>query len=59
MFSILLNYNKEERKTIILNLPKQSLEGIAKSPFNPKTWKDTVKRVIFYEHYKKWIHKIK
>jgi len=59
MYSILLNYNEAERKTITLNLLEQSVKGITDIPFNPKTWKDTVKRIIFYEHYKKWIQKIK
>ncbi|MCB0463194.1 MAG: hypothetical protein R2816_11685 [Flavobacteriaceae bacterium] len=59
LFSLLLNYNEAERKAITLNLLEQSTEGITKLPFNPKTWKDTVKRIIFYEHYKKWIQKIK
>jgi hypothetical protein len=59
MFSILLNYNAVERKTITLNLLQQSVEGITKLPFNPKTWKDRVKKVIFYEFYKKQIQKIK
>jgi hypothetical protein len=59
MYSILLNYNEEERKTITLNLLEQSLEGVTEIPFNPKTWKDTVKKIIFYEYYKKLIQKIK
>jgi|GEM_PF-2498801 len=59
MYSILLNYNEEERKTITLNLLEQSLEGVTDIPFNPKTWKDTVKKIIFYEHYKKLIQRIK
>lgn len=59
MYSILLNYNKEERKTITLNLLEQSLEGVTQIPFNPKTWKDTVKKIIFYEYYKKLIQRIK
>jgi len=59
MYSLLLNYNQDERKTIILNLLEQSLEGVTTLPFNPKTWKDTVKKIIFYEHYKKFIQKIK
>ena len=59
MFSLLLNYNAAERKTITLNLLQQSVEGIANLPFNPKTWKDRVKKVIFYEYYKKKIQKIK
>jgi hypothetical protein len=59
MFSILLNYNAVERKTITLNLLQQSVEGITKLPFNPITWKDRVKKVIFYEFYKKQIQKIK
>ncbi|MEZ4796333.1 MAG: hypothetical protein R2785_04090 [Flavobacteriaceae bacterium] len=59
MFSLLLNHNEAERKTITLNLLEQSVEGITSLPFNPKTWKDTVKKIIFYEHYKKWIQKIK
>lgn len=59
MFSLLLNYNADERKTITLNLLEQSLEGITKIPINPKTWKDTVKRIIFYKYYKEWIQKIK
>ena len=58
IYSLLLNYSKAERKTIILNLLEESLEGITKIPFNPKTWKDTVKRIIFYEHYKKLVQKI-
>jgi hypothetical protein len=59
MYSLLLNYNEAERKTITLNLLEQSLEGITDIPFNPKTWRDTVKRIIFYKYYKKWIQKIK
>jgi hypothetical protein len=59
LFSLLLNYNADERKTIILNLLEQSLEGITDIPINPKTWKDTVKRIIFYKYYKQWIQKIK
>ena len=59
MFSLLLNYNEAERKTITLDLLEQSAEGITHFPLNPKTWKDTVKKIIFYEHYKKWIQKIK
>ena len=59
MFSLLLNYNAAERKTITLNLLQQSVEGITNLPFNPKTWKDRVKKVIFYEYYKKQIQKIK
>jgi len=59
MCSIILNYNKDERKTITLNLLEQSLEGITAIPFNPKTWKDTIKKIIFYEYYKKWIQRIK
>lgn len=59
LFSILLNYNEEEHKTITLNLLEQSFEGITKIPINPKTWKDTVKKIIFYEYYKKWIQRIK
>ena len=59
LFSLLLNYNADERKTIILNLLEQSLEGITDIPINPKTWKDTVKRIIFYKYYKKWIQKFK
>lgn len=59
MYSLLLNYNEEDRKTITLNLLEQSLQGVTKIPFNPKTWKDTVKRIIFYEHYKKLVQKIK
>ena len=59
LFSILLNYNEEEHKTITLNLLEQSFEGITKIPINPKTWKDTLKSIIFYDYYKKWIQKIK
>lgn len=59
MYSLLLNYNKDERKTITLNLLEESLDGVTKFPFNPNTWKDAVKKIIFYEHYKKWIQKIK
>ena len=59
MYSLLLNYNQEERKTITLNLLEQSLEGVTTIPFNPKTWKDTIKKIIFYEYYKKWIQRIK
>lgn len=59
MYSILLNYNKDERKTITVNLLEQSLDGITALPFNPKTWKDAVKKIIFYEHYKKFIQKNK
>lgn len=59
MYSILLNYNEEERKTITVNLLEESLEGVTDIPFNPKTWKDTVKKIIFYEYYKKLIQRIK
>ena len=59
MYSLLLNYNKEELKAITLDLIEKNLEGISTIPFNPKTWKDTIKKIIFYEYYKKWIQRIK
>ena len=58
-FSLLLYYNKGNHKTITLSLLEKSLEGITTIPFNPKTWKDTIKKIIFYEYYKKWIQRIK
>lgn len=61
VYSILDNTSIKQRKTLQFynDLLEQTHLEITSIPLNPKTWRDIIKKIIFYDNYKKWIHKIK
>jgi len=61
VYNLLKNTSAQERKSLKFynDLLEETYKGISEIPLNPKTWRDIVKKAIFYDAYKKWIHKIK
>jgi hypothetical protein len=61
IYSLLKNTTIDQRKSLRFykDLLEQTYSGITTISLNPDTWRDIIKKIVFYDSYKKWFHKIK